>query len=372
MNVQSIGKNILPKTRKLLIASAVVTGGLLTASLFKTPKPADNATPQEIIEYYTNNETVKEPGVYEWNSKQSVASNVVKNAKVTSEHIMKATDSATDHPAPLSAALALELMGVGLAGAGIKRNRRIEEQKAALEKVSAKKLEANELRKAEEAKKNREIEELRKAEEAKKSELESIKLPYHGNFYHDIYLENFGVDVRNTKPFKKVSRYDGYKEFYRNKDGFVVEAGIQYANVPNGVNEEDYTYRYVRLLHPRVEGKKTEIGSIHYLDEKGHAVEVHVEKELTSIETEFHADGNFQRDGFEPLGFEHGKNIKIKREYKNITNWCGTRSEKPVRYFPEYEQQNRTKIIKNFLGSQLGYFTWSTPKINPNRPLELK
>ena len=132
--ITNVGKGIAPKVKNLLIASAVVTGGLLTASLCKTPKPAENAIAAEKIEYYMNNETVKEPDAYEWDSRQSVVSNVVDNAKVTGQHIAKAADKATDHPVPLTGALALELMGVGLAGAAIKRNKQNEYQKAALER----------------------------------------------------------------------------------------------------------------------------------------------------------------------------------------------------------------------------------------------
>lgn len=358
--ITNIGRGIAPKVKNLLVASAVVTGGLLAASCFKTPKPAENATAAEKIEYYMNNETVKEPDAYEWDSRQSVVSNVVDNAKVTGQHIAKAADKATDHPVPLTGALALELMGVGLAGAAIKRNKRLEYQKAAFEKQKIAKMEeaqrAEEAKRAEEARKAAEMEEAKKAEEAKKSELKSIELPNHGWFSHSAYLQDFGVEGYNPIPTKKETSYNGYKEYYQTKDGCTVEAGIRYARVPQGVNKEDYTYRYVKLLDPKIKGKTTEVGSIHYLDKEGYAVEVHVERKLASINRDNKGD--------------------YEREYENETDWYALKSKERVSYFPRHEQQQREEIVQDFIVDRwqgLGYFSrYSMPKILEGRFLEIK
>lgn len=117
--ITQVRKSIAPKVRNFLMASAVVTGGLLTASLIKDTKSTEN---------------VKEPITYEWDANQSVTTNIVEGAKTTGKYIKDTTDRATDNPVPLTGALALELMGVGLAGAAIKRNRQIEYQKAGLER----------------------------------------------------------------------------------------------------------------------------------------------------------------------------------------------------------------------------------------------
>lgn len=128
--ITNVGRNVAPKVKNLLAASAIVTGGLLTAYCFKTPAPPvpnESSTRYErkTYENYWSEKNSK-PDPYEWNSYKSVASNVAYNAKVTRQHIEKAADKATDHPVPLAGALALELMGIGLASAAIKRNKRIE------------------------------------------------------------------------------------------------------------------------------------------------------------------------------------------------------------------------------------------------------
>lgn len=81
MNVKTV--------RNGLAAAAIATGALFATSVMKTPKPADEAVKVE----------------------------------TTFDKIKAGADKATDHPAPLGAALALELMGVGAAGAAVKRNR---------------------------------------------------------------------------------------------------------------------------------------------------------------------------------------------------------------------------------------------------------
>ena len=129
MNVTRTGKSIAPKIRNLLLASAVVTGGLLTGSLCKTSKSTEQA---------------KEPIVYEWDKNKNTVTNVIDNAKVTGEHIIDLADKSTDNPVPIGGALALELMGVGLAGAAIKRNQKIEKQNAKIEKLNAEYIEKKE------------------------------------------------------------------------------------------------------------------------------------------------------------------------------------------------------------------------------------
>lgn len=118
--ITNVGKGFVPKVKSLLVASAVVTGGLLAASCFKTPKPAENATFLDKAIYYYHHPII-EPGAYEWDSSKSIVSNVIDNAKVTDQHIAKAVDKATDHPIPLTGALALELMGVGGASLAMKK-----------------------------------------------------------------------------------------------------------------------------------------------------------------------------------------------------------------------------------------------------------
>lgn len=108
MNVKTV--------RNGLIAAAIGTGALFAASVVKTPKQAGATESQ-----------VKTEQTYEWNPQQSVIANVKDGAvttyNVATDAIKEGADKATDHPAPLGAALALELMGVGAAGAAVKRNK---------------------------------------------------------------------------------------------------------------------------------------------------------------------------------------------------------------------------------------------------------
>lgn len=118
MNVKTV--------RNGLIAAAIGTGALFAASVVKTPKQADAAESQ-----------VKTEQTYEWNPQQSVVANVKDGAvttyNVATDAIKEGADKATDHPAPLGAALALELMGVGAAGAAVKKNKVKAEEKARIE-----------------------------------------------------------------------------------------------------------------------------------------------------------------------------------------------------------------------------------------------
>lgn len=135
-----------------------------------------------------------------------------------------------------------------------------------------------------------------------KSKLIKFDSEFHSGkkFDYKHYLEKFGVSAESmNNPIKKddmvMKEYPGrlwdiqkYSERYKAKDGRTVEAGIDFAiykSEPlNSYREQqNYYYRYVKIVNPEKKGETVEYGNIHFVDTEGYANEISMRKELFNI-----------------------------------------------------------------------------------------
>lgn len=202
-----------------------------------------------------------------------------------------------------------------------------------------------------------------------KSKLIKFDSQFHSGkkFDYKYYLEKFGVSAESmNNPIKKddmvMKEYpwrlwdiQKYSERYKAKDGKIVEAGIDFAiykSEPLNLcrEQQNYYYRYVKIVNPEKKGETVEYGNIHFVDTEGYANEISMRKELFNISDKHTGlEEDCKTRGYDFIYEGCTSRMKNKRQYTSYQDLEKLNPKDKDYKWDKYFMQRELGIRHNFI-----------------------